>query len=88
MNNNIPEIINTYGNEANIKPPAGQKADHKEPPKGHHEQLDIPTGKAVGKGVVTEHLRTELKSIENRHPAAPAPAADNRAIMTRNPLYM
>ena len=44
---------------------------------------ELETGKARGQ-FVPEHLRTELKSAENRG----ATSGNNRPIVTQNPLYM
>lgn len=89
---------------------SGEAAYHEENQHINKPQAEGPdvmeTGKAVGKGVVPEYLRTELKSVENRGLAfgagraqthGPVPTntgaptqtqTDNRAVMTRNPLYM
>lgn len=90
MNHNLPEMNTQYLNE--IKKIGG--VPHDENMHQNKDQFDpneLATGKAQGKGVGAEYLRTELKSVENRGvPAAThQPAAnDNRAVMTRNPLYM
>lgn len=83
MNNNLPALNNQ---QKGIKFEEDENEEEKNHPnKG--EAFGLETHKAQGKGVGAEHLRTELKSVENRNPTATT-AADNRALLTRNPLYM
>jgi len=82
MNNNLPaaQLKGTMFEE-------DENEDKNPPHKG--EVLGLETHKAQGKGVGGEHLRTELKSVENRNPTTTtAPNAGNRALLTNNPLYM
>ena len=87
MNHNLPEMNTQYLNE--IKKIGGGQQDENVY-KDQFDPNDLATGKAQGKGVGPEYLRTELKSVENRAVpvATQAAAHDNRAVMTRNPLYM
>ena len=85
MNNNLPAMIHH---------PKGVKFEEEENMEENNqtnkgEALGLETHKAQGKGVGAEHLRTELKSVENRNPTVPTQVGtDNRALLTRNPLYM
>jgi len=98
VNNNLPDL-NAQLQSLGIKSPQ-QHDEENHPNKANQDALVLETGKAQGKGVGNEYLRTELKSVENRNrPTQPAAAgananantgagADNRAVLTRNPLYM
>ncbi len=88
VNNNLPDLT-TQLNNLGIKNLQQHHDEENHPNKANQDAQVLETGKAQGKGVGNEYLRTELKSVENRGPTQPiATNPDNRAVMTRNPLYM